>query len=186
MEQIRISAKNLGAFALPDFCPRCGWIKLHCPNLPFQIFPGIFNSIDSYSKKITNLHFAKHNKTPVWLSDFGEIGNPIKAPQHSKFNILDEETAILLTGSPDEMLRKSDGSHFIIDYKTAKFTGTQDELFPMYEAQLNAYAYIGDRCGFKPVVGLGLVYYEPLTDITTDEINSFLLDKGFSMHFIKR
>mgnify|MGYP001591533117 CR=1 FL=1 len=90
----------------------------------------------------------------------------------------------MLTGSPDEMFYKSDGSHFIVDYKTAKFTGTQDELFPMYETQLNAYAYIGDRCGFKPVTGLGLVYYEPLTDITIDEVNSFLLDNGFSMHFI--
>jgi hypothetical protein len=45
--QIRISGKDLGALALPDFCPRCFWIRRHAPQgLPFQVFPGIFSSID--------------------------------------------------------------------------------------------------------------------------------------------
>jgi hypothetical protein len=51
--QIRISAKNLGELAMPSFCPRCFWLKLRLNNrLPFQIFPGIFSSIDSYTKTI--------------------------------------------------------------------------------------------------------------------------------------
>jgi len=51
MENLKISAKNLGATALEDFCPRCYWIKLKMGNrLPFQSFPGIFSSIDSYTK----------------------------------------------------------------------------------------------------------------------------------------
>jgi len=29
MEPFRISAKNLGELALPDFCPRCFWLKLN-------------------------------------------------------------------------------------------------------------------------------------------------------------
>ena len=32
MEQIKISAKNLGQVALEDFCPRCFWIKLKMAN----------------------------------------------------------------------------------------------------------------------------------------------------------
>ena len=44
--QIQISAKNLGALALPAFCPRCFWIRMKCGGkLPYQIFPGIFSSI---------------------------------------------------------------------------------------------------------------------------------------------
>jgi len=52
-EVLRISDKNLGALALPDFCPRCFWIKMKTGNkLPFQIFPGIFSSIDAYTKHV--------------------------------------------------------------------------------------------------------------------------------------
>ena len=183
MGRLRISAKNLGAVALSNFCPRCFWIKTHCKNLPYQIFPGIFSSIDSYSKKITNYYFVKHSKLPNWLSNFGQLGKPIHVPHFSKFNIVDEETNILLTGVPDEIFVNDFGNHFIVDYKTAKFTGTQDQLLPMYEIQLNAYAHIAENCGMSPVTGLGLIYYEPFTDITSEDINKFVGQDTFVMHF---
>ncbi len=47
-EPITISAKNLGALAMRNFCPRYFWIGMHMDRLPYQIFPGIFSSIDSY------------------------------------------------------------------------------------------------------------------------------------------
>ena len=47
MSELCISAKTLGEPVLPDFCPRCFWLKLHARQLPFQIFPGIFSSIDA-------------------------------------------------------------------------------------------------------------------------------------------
>jgi len=31
MTELRISAKNLVELALPDFCPRCVWLKLYLP-----------------------------------------------------------------------------------------------------------------------------------------------------------
>jgi hypothetical protein len=184
MEQIRISAKSIGELALENFCPRCFWIKLHFNRkMPFSVFPGIFSSIDSYSKKITNMHFNRYTQIPKWFSGFGSLGEPVKVPHHTKFNVLDDKTEILFTGVPDDIFYKPDKSYFIVDYKTAKFTGTQDELLPMYEVQLNAYAYIGERNGFKPVSGLGLLYYEPKTDITEANIDSHILDVGFSMNF---
>ena len=68
-QQIRISAKHLGQLALADFCPRCFWIRLRCADkLPFQIFPGVFASIDSYTKKTTAMHHQKyglHRLDPV-------------------------------------------------------------------------------------------------------------------------
>lgn len=183
-KQIRISAKMLGELALPSFCPRCFWIKLHLNNrLPYQYFPGIFSHIDAYSKKITNEYFKHYHQSPRWFSKFGPLGEPIKVPHYNRFKILDKETNILLTGIPDEIFLRPNGSYFIMDYKTAKYTGTQDELFPMYEVQLNAYAYIAERIGLKPVSGLGLVYYEPLTDKPDEDITSFVRDNGFSMHF---
>jgi len=68
---------------------------------------------------------------------------------------------VIITGIPDEIFQKKDTSYFIVDYKTARFTGHQDELMPIYKVQLNGYALIAEKCGLKPVTGIGLVYYEP-------------------------
>ena len=184
MNTTTISCKDLGALALKEFCPRCFWIKRRCENkLPFQIFPGIFSAIDKYSKKVTNVHYEKKSIIPEWLSSFGDFLKPIAVPHYSKFFIMDLGTNIQLRGAPDEIIQKKDGSYFIIDYKTAKYTDVQDELLPMYEVQLNAYAYIGNRCNFNPVSGIGLVYYEPQTDLTPDNLDAKLLEEGFYMEF---
>jgi len=183
MAQIRISAKDLGVLAMPNFCPRCFWIKMHCPKLPFQIFPGIFSSIDSYTKKVTSAHFARYNQVPPWLTKLGNLGEPVKVPHHSKFKVIDEKTDMILSGMPDEIFKRDDDSYFIVDYKTAKFTEAQDSLLPIYEVQLNAYAYIGVRQGFHPVSGIALVYMEPQTNLAPEELDSFLRADGFLMGF---
>ena len=184
MAQITISAKDLGTLALPSFCPRCFWIRRHCANkLPFQIFPGIFSSIDSYTKKVTNVHFDRYSRLPSWLEELVELGKPVKVPHYSKFSVTDENSDVVLRGAPDEILQMDDGSHFIIDYKTAKFTKAQDSLLPLYEVQLNAYAYIGERQGFDPVSGLALIYMEPQTDLAQDQLDSLVKKEGFLMAF---
>ena len=183
-EPIRISAKNLGAVALPDFCPRCFWIKLKLRNrLPFQIFPGIFSSIDSYNKRIVHSWFDKYDRPPAWMRDLGEVVGYREPPHHSKFQILDKPHGVLLTGSPDGVLVCKDRSHIIVDYKTAKYTGTQDGLYPMYEAQLNAYAFLGDQLGLSPVRGLALIYMEPITDERSAADDGSHRPNGFIMGF---
>jgi len=99
---------------------------------------------------------------------------------------LDKDTDILLTGIPDDMFSRPDGSYFIMGYKKAKHTGIQDELFPMYEVQLNAYAYIAERIGLKLVSRLGLVYYEPLINKPGENIAPFGRDNEFSMRFASK
>jgi hypothetical protein len=183
MKLLRISAKELGAIALSSFCPRCFWITSHAEKLPFQIFPGIFSSIDSYSKKVTLRYFEDHRKLVKWFLKVGLTGKPVKVPHFNEFQILDSKTNILLTGVPDEIIQMSDGSYAIIDYKTAKFTSNQDELLPMYDVQLNAYAYIGERKGFKPITRLILFYYEPVTEINRGECASpHLTDTELSLN----
>jgi hypothetical protein len=182
-EQERISAKSLGAIAMPDFCPRCFWIQRRAKNLPYQIFPGIFNSIDSYGKKIVHGWFDRHGTPPAWLAKLGSIKGYEAPPHYSKFQTLDDETKILLTGAPDGILIRTDGSRVIIDYKTAKFTEFQDELFPMYEAQLNAYAHIGERIWNQPVSALALVYTEPVTDDVAAHDEANISEDGFQMPF---
>lgn len=175
----QISAKNLGVLALPNACERCFWLKAHAGRLPFQIFPGIFSSIDAYSKRVTGLHHAKFGQIPGWL---GCGGVPVPVPHHTKFRVFDPQSGIVLTGVPDELLRSDEGLA-ILDYKTARFTDTQDELLPLYVAQINAYAFIAESLGMGPVVGMGLVYYEPVTDIGKGDLRRVLLKDGFKMAF---
>jgi len=151
--------------------------------MPYQIFPGIFSTIDSYSKKITWNYWEKYNRVPPWFDPFGEFTKPIKVPHFSKYSIVDKETNVQLRGVPDEIFRTSDKSYFIADYKTARFTENQDALLSLYVVQLNSYALIGEQCGFSPICGLGLVYYEPQTEVSVDSIDSALLDDGFEMPF---
>ena len=183
-EQIRISAKNLGQLALPNYCPRCFWIKLKLNNkLPWQIFPGIFSTIDSYSKKITWQYFEKFNRVPPWFDPYGDFTGLVPVPGWSKFCIDVEQFNIQLTGVPDDIFIMEDGRYFIIDYKTAKYTGNQDALLPMYQVQLNGYAYIFEKLGMGEIGGLGLCYYEPQGDAPTVNFETVLQDDGFLMPF---
>ena len=157
---LQISAKNLGQLALSDYCPRCFYLKLKLQfKLPWQIFPGIFSTIDSYSKKITWQYFEKHKKLPTWFRPFGEFTGLVPVPGWSKFCIVDEKMGIRLTGVPDDIFIMADGRYFIIDYKTARFTENQDKLLGMYRVQLNGYAHIFEKLGMGKIGGLELCYY---------------------------
>ena len=183
-EQIRISAKNLGQLALRNCCRKCFYIKLKLNNrMPFQIFPGIFSSIDSYSKKVTWQYVEKHKKVPSWFDPYGEFRGLLAVPGWSKFSITDNETGIWLTGVPDDIFVMKDGRYYIIDYKTAKFTDNQDKLLDMYRVQLNGYAMIFEKLGVGKVGGLGLVYYEPQGDVNAENIDTMMQNDGFVMPF---
>jgi len=151
--------------------------------LPFQIFPGIFSSIDSYSKKVTLSHFLRYGRVPTWFDGFGELGAPIPVPGWSKFQIIDPETNIRLTGVPDEILRDDERGIWIAEYKTARFTDTQDSLSAMYKVQLNCYGVIAQQIGLGSVYGLGLLYYEPSTDIANRECDLLIKRDRFFLKF---
>lgn len=183
-EPRRISGKDLGAVAMPSFCPRCFWIQRRAPaGLPFQIFPGIFSSIDAYTKRVVHGWIDRHRNTPGWLSELGPITGYREPPHHSKFSVVDPDTDMLLTGAVDGILVRPDGSHIIIDYKTAKHSDAQSALFPIYETQLNAYALIGEARGFSPVSALALIYAEPVTDHLAAAHDVNHRDDGFAMGF---
>ena len=107
----------------------------------------------------------------------------MEIPSLSEFRYHDSATDILLTGVPDELLQMPDRSIFIADYKTAKFTGNQDSLLPIYRAQLNGYALIAESIGLGKVSGLALVYFEPLTDIAGIDVDALIDAAGFAMKF---
>ncbi len=65
-DTIKISAKNLGYTALADFCPRCYWLRIRLSHkLPYSTFPGIFSSIDAYTKSCVHHIIDSHNQNPI-------------------------------------------------------------------------------------------------------------------------
>ena len=176
METLKISAKNLGYTALADFCPRCYWIKLRMGfSMPYFSFPGIFSSIDSYTKKCFH-HIIDSKQIPPWMSQAGEIVGYLPVPHHSKSAYFDEKSGITLTGVPDDIWVTADGSKVIPDAKTAMKTNTQDKLLPMYEIQMIVYSILIDKAA-----SLVLVYMKPQTG-GNDALNG-IVDCGFAMQF---
>ena len=184
---IRIGAKDLGAINMPGFCPRCFWIKQKAKPMPFQIFPGIFSSIDAYTRKIIHASFDKNGRAPAWLPNFEHAITYLKVPHWSQFVRTDEKTGITISGVMDDLFEQVNGSVIIPDYKTAKFTKTQDALYPMYAAQLNAYAWIQEIMSPRPIGLLCLVYFEPKTKAPLKDTEFWPLPKytkfGFDMEF---
>lgn len=192
MDTIRISAKNLGYTALADFCPRCYWIRLKANwKLPWSSFPGIFASIDSYTKKTIHHIIDSSNEResrqvksnsdyyeyPQWLSQIGDIASYEKIVHWSKNTLEDKKSGIILSGMPDDILIRRDGSKAIIDWKTAVYSKNQDALMPIYLVQINVYAILsGDTA-----TDLYLVYMEPQT--TGEFASNSVIDCGFSMCF---
>lgn len=181
MEKIQISAKALGAMAMPDFCPRCFWIKLHQKKLPYQSFPGIFSTIDSYTKKIVHA-WIDAKKDIVMLKKYGVKGYA-KSPHWSKFKI-ETEYGITFTGGVDDIWIV-DGGIVIPDYKTAKKTENADKLLPTYKVQLNGYAKIAEATGMGKVIAIPLIYMEPQTSQSFVDFNSQTIDI-WDMSFIPK
>jgi len=148
-------------------------------------FPGIFMSLDSYGKNLIRAHLEKHGHLPPWFPNIGEVKEcvPSRELHWSRFQFLDEDTQILIRGTPDDIFKLSDGSYHIVDYKSAKVTETQDTLFPLYEVQLNAYAMICEVRSLVPVVGLSLIYTEPLTQINPDDAAALHAEESFALRF---
>jgi hypothetical protein len=176
----KISAKTLGAVGLKDFCPKCFWLQQHIKKTPWSIFPGIFSSIDSYTKKCVHSLIDTKRQNDSYLAAMGDIKQYHKAPHWSKFTKEYPQYDITLSGGMDDIFELSDGTFVIPDYKTAKYTENADALLPMYQIQLNAYKEIAEAGIFPNVSALYLVYFEP----QTEEINA-ASNSGYQLFFME-
>jgi CRISPR/Cas system-associated exonuclease Cas4 (RecB family) len=158
-----LSVKTLGELMLKDFCPRCFWFKYHYPlkeKHPHHMpFPRIFNDIDSYIKNVIRTAFNNPDLI-LWFKDFKETHNIVDIKKNMKYKTT--LGSITISGIPDLIFILENDNVFIVDFKTAKFTETLEKLFPLYEAQLNGYAFLLERNGLK-VKHLALIYLEPIT-----------------------
>lgn len=181
---MRISAKNLGILALPDSCPRCFWMRAKLGwKSPWAIMPGIFSSIDGFSKRAILASYEKTGHFPLWIAGRWADVRPLKSPHHSTFRFVDPATGIILTGIPDLILGLPNDRLAILDLKTARYSDHQDSLLPMYQTQLVGYAMIAESLGMGTVEALGLIYGEPPANDDNQGLDALVDDRGFSMPF---
>jgi hypothetical protein len=175
---MNISVSKLAETAMPNFCPRCYWIKSRMGGeLPFRMpMPGIFSDIDRYVKSIVHTYYEEKGVLPKWFPYLGEVTNLERVPRWKDFSFTHPRLNVTLRGEMDEILQLEGPAYHITDYKTARCTVTHDGLFPMFEAQLNGYAYIAEHGHFfSPVTGLSLIYLEPDTDF---DVNHKLAERS--------
>ena len=181
---MRISAKNLGILALSDCCPRCFWLRAKLGwKSPWSIMPGIFSSIDGFSKRAILAYFEKNGHFPPWIAGRWSEARPLPTPHHSTFRITDPASGIVMTGVPDLLLGLPHRRLAILDLKTARYSKHQDALLPMYQVQLIGYAIIAESLAMGTVKALGLVYGEPPANDANKGLDALVDDRGFSMPF---
>ncbi len=154
--------------------------------LPWQGFPGIFSSIDRYTKRVVVGHLEREGNLPPWMSGIAEAPQHLEPPHWSKFQATDEETGVTLRGEADAVFRLAEGSCAIIDYKTSRYNPENRSQHRVYRAQLNAYAWIAQRLEFPSASRLALVYMEPATDPETVDIPGSVDGEGFALGFRPR
>ena len=186
MPGLTISATELGSYADFNFCARCAWIRMHVKQLPWQGFPGIFSSIDRYTRGVILAHLEREGQPPHWMEGIGQAVGHLAPPHWSRFQATDESTGVTLRGEADAVFRLADGTCAIIDYKTSRYNPDNRSQRRVYRAQLNAYAWIAARLDFPPVHRLALAYMEPATDEESIQSQNAVGTEGFSLAFRPR
>jgi hypothetical protein len=144
-------------------CPRCFYQKVvDGVQRPRSPMPKIFTNIDSLMKVRLNGRRTEDLAPgmPPGALDFGEKwveSTPIRVPGSS--------ITVALRGRLDIAVRLDDGTHGVVDFKTAERRAAH---VPLYGRQLHAYAWALERPAsgrfrLDAVRTLGLLVFEPDT-----------------------
>jgi hypothetical protein len=182
MEQLRISAKQLGNLVKENFCPRCFYIGYTLQfKLPGSFFAGILSKMDSIQKKSVVNYYEKYGRLPAWLEHEGIIGKPLKSPGPKKFNTIIAD--VVVSGSIDLLLETPSKELIILDFKTASPKNGYDPFMVVYDIQLQGYAKIAKENGLGKVKGLYLVYFSADTQIDDKNVENYIRDDYLQVPF---
>lgn len=70
----------------------------------------------------------------------------------------DQKSGVTLKGRLDALVRTADGKYHIVDYKTAY---PREEVPDYHQLQLDGYAFLLERNGYRPVAGGVLLHFMP-------------------------
>jgi hypothetical protein len=146
--QYRITPRNLGSLELADTCLADFWyLSLLRFQAPFNNFgAALFSDCQKMQEATLGYYLEKDGCLPKAFSPFCDVEARVEVNKHwSKFGYL-HESGVWLYGSPDEVLRRADGSVVIWDHKTAhpKTEQSTDRFRPQYEVQVTGYGLIAE------------------------------------------
>ncbi len=183
MDYARISCKNLGLLKLKNFCELCFWLQmvLWHNKAPFRFNPArLITRLDPFQKRMILDYWTENEGVfPDWLGPFAEA---IDCEGGGRLTYECQETGLTMTGVPDLIFEFVDDIFGILDEKTAMFSVGDDPLMPMYEVQLNAYAYCLEAQG-KNVGRAGFAYFEGDTGQLGAVPHKLVTDVGHDFNF---
>jgi hypothetical protein len=182
MDNIRVSPRDLGKMLLKKFCPRCYWILIGLGfRVPFDMpMAGLMYNMDRFEKALVECHFEDKGLSPKWLASMNCV-EVAEFPE--KMTMEFPKYGLTMVGKPDAVLRKKDGSLFLIDYKTAKDKGSDDPFMPAYETQLLGYVHLLEANGVGKVSEVALVYFDNDLVDYYDEPLELLTRSGLTVPF---
>jgi len=162
---VRIAAKQLGWLKMEDYCPRCLWLMQKHPLPEDTIYTSplsrIFRQFEDFINRSATQGMQQTSQLPSWLSsalrkEFPSMPGVRQMVIPTSWWSLTMGSATL-TGKPDVLMQLEDGTWLIADYKLSQPSG---RYAPLYETQLNAYAFLAKRLQGLKVSRLALIYFE--------------------------
>ena len=144
--------------------------------MPFDHIPGSYSTYDKAEKLAVESYVAA-GITPPWMAQFGEIRRLIPAPHWSKFYF--DHGGLRVRGVADMICDMASGKLLLPDFKTAKFTESQEKWIPVYTVQLGAYALAAETQLIGMVERLVLIYMQPQAVGLTSDMQR---DDGVAIH----
>jgi hypothetical protein len=142
-------------------CKRCFYLKVREGfRRPSGAMPKIFTTIDSEMK---NCFQGKRTEKMMPFLPPGVVDTSVSWVQSKPLQVEGHESALVIRGKIDTLVRFDDNSYGVIDFKTSSKRADQ---VPLYGRQLHAYATALEQAAhghvnLSPVRKLGLLVYEP-------------------------
>lgn len=160
---IKLSPTSLSLFRE---CPKCFWLhfnkKIHRPSGPFPSLPG---GIDRVLKTYFD-EYRGTNELPPIVAD--KLEGKLLDPFPKTLFYKDEKLRAVLQGKLDEALDYGDGTYAVVDHKTRGYP-PKDEIFPFYQWQMDAYAFLMEKNNMPTRDTAYLAYYYPTNGILHED-----------------
>jgi len=153
---LRLSRSKLDEFLL---CPRCFWLNIHGKGPPAGFPMGIYIVMDSLQKKYYDKH--RNKGFPPMLKDkfpFKLAEEKLAKSFRRGIEFRDDELNVVLFGKMDDCFVDEKGRLVVIDNKTSS-SEPKDEFEDGYKFQLETYAFLLKKNGFKVNENGYLIYY---------------------------
>ncbi|MDD5192512.1 MAG: PD-(D/E)XK nuclease family protein [Candidatus Nanoarchaeia archaeon] len=160
-------------------CPRCFWLSVHkIWSRPAGIFPSLPSGMDGILKTHFD-NFMEKGKLPPELCDNSECKNLklfddkelLKEWRNSRKGLwFEDKDGNILHGGIDNMLiNKINNKFIVLDYKTRGFP-LKEDTHEHYQNQLNIYAWLLEKLGYKVEDFAYLLFYYPKEVLETGEV----------------